>query len=988
MRNDGTGWAKVKTAKNQQGEILINEGGAWTPLPQKSDPSAPPKGYSEPPKMSRLQAFETMARSGGRVSLADEAEGVKAQFNMVAPGGPLGVFSDVGAGLAGLFMENNAERTGKPLDPRYTKGRDFTRGAQAKAREDRPFTAFAGEALGSAVYPGGALRMGAPIGREALKLGAIGATQGSLFGYAAGEGDTQDRVEGAQMGAVVGGTLGAATPGVAAAALPVVRGARTALANATDAIVEMFGGTGTAGQAYARQVAEAAVRRSMERSGMTPERILETLQRFGNKPAVLAEVIGQDAVNTLSSLTRRPGSTPQAAQDIIAERMGGFPERAADDLRQTTRLTDAQIRGEFGPELAARREAAAPAYTELFEQQGGVTSDRLTQLAGTNTLGPLIRRSQAAAEDLAVTQRRDPASVTPLEVLDLAKRELDDEIATAQRNQQNSELFRLQSLQTALLGELDELTGGQYAAARDLGGEAPRLQEARTQGEQALRPGVTRATVNEQVNALNPQDRAAFASGTASVIDESIAGGRMLPQRFRLPANREKVQAAFGEEAGGEFANRMTAEAELRDLASRWGPRQGSITGTVMESGPSEALDDGIRFATSIARGDRIGFINQAVSWMRRRGYNQQQIDAMGELLLSNPQEGLRRLGIQLPRLPGGGGAAAAGAAAGTPPPPAGAPPPQVPPGSAPAPRTVGVAPATAAPVGAPAPTTPTRTSGIVGSGDLTNAAFGAGLGGIAPAESPEERARNMAIGTGIGIAGGSRTVGKVLGVQGDDVARTAGVGGGRKPPKPDSPEAIKAAVRDIAKPPKAPTRLEQMVEEGKDAAVPPINTLPSEAGAAGSKALRMLERGRTPLDIYDETSVALLPYNGANIPIVSSKMGPEELTRVFYGWLAEPPAKRPAWVKRIIDDAPKKKGMMLTQKVEPPPTPPSPPLPPPGFPIGGVALGTAGGIATGVPVGIVGGALMAREDARNQRTVGKPKTSQSARTVGKAKTN
>jgi hypothetical protein len=205
---------------------------------------------------------------------------------------------------------------------------------------------------------------------------------------------------------------------------------------------------------------------------MTPERILETLQRFGNKPAVLAEVIGQDAVNTLSSLTRRPGSTPQAAQDIIAERMGGFPERAADDLRQTTGLTDAQIRGEFGPELAARREAAAPAYTELFEQQGGVTSDRLTQLAGTNTLGPLIRRSQAAAEDLAVTQRRDPASVTPLEVLDLAKRELDDEIATAQRNQQNSELFRLQSLQTALLGELDELTGGQYAAARDLGEQA------------------------------------------------------------------------------------------------------------------------------------------------------------------------------------------------------------------------------------------------------------------------------------------------------------------------------------------------------------------------------------------------------------------------------------------------------------------------------------------------------------------------------------
>jgi len=293
--------------------------------------------------------------------------------------------------------------------------------------------------------------------------------------------------------------------------------------------------------------------------------------------------------------------------------------------------------------------------------------------------------------------------------------------------------------------------------------------------------------------------------------------------------------------------------------------------------------------------------------------------------------------------------------------PPAGAPPPQ-----APAPLTTG-APAMAAPAGAPVPP-PTRTSGLIGNGDLTGAAYGAGLGGIAPAESPEERARNMAIGAGIGIAGGSRTVGKVLGVQGDDVARTAGVGGGRKPPKPDSPEAIRNALKGMAKPPKPPTRLEQMVEEGKGAAVPPINTLPSEAGAAGSKALRMLERGKTPLDIYDETSVALLPYNGANIPIVSSKMGPEELTRVFYGWLAEPPAKRPAWVKRIIDDAPKKKGMMLTQKVEPPPTPPPPPLPPPGFPIGGVALGAGAGILTGIPAGVVGGVLMAREQDRKRK--------------------
>ena len=969
MRNDGTGWAKVKTAKNQQGEILINEGGTWTPLPGRAP--AAPSGFAAPPKMSIAQAADVAGAQGKEFGFADEASALKRSVGIpksadkLFEANPFNRFLNIGLG-AGTAI---ADAAGVKMSPKYTQAKDAENAQLAQARSDRPVTAFVSEVVQSLPYPGGTLRMGAPIVRETAKMLGLGSLQGAIYGFGSGEGE--GRIESAGTGAVVGGALGAATPSVAAAALPVVRGTRTALANATDAIVEMFGGTGTAGQAYARQVAEAAVRRSMERSGMTPERILETLQRFGNKPAVLAEVIGQDAVNTLSSLTRRPGSTPQAAQDIIAERMGGFPERAADDLRQTTGLTDAQIRGEFGPELAARREAAAPAYTELFEQQGGVTSDRLTQLAGTNTLGPLIRRSQAAAEDLAVSQRRDPASVTPLEVLDLAKRELDDEIATAQRNQQNAELFRLQSLQTALLGELDELTGGQYAAARDLGGEAPRLQEARTQGEQALRPGVTRATVNEQVGALNPQDRAAFASGTASVIDESIAGGRMLPQRFRLPANREKVEAAFGPEAGGEFANRMTAEAELRDLASRWGPRQGSITGTVMESGPSEALDDGIRFATSIARGDRIGFINQAVSWMRRRGYNQQQIDAMGELLLSNPQEGLRRLGIQLPRLPGGGGAAAAGAAAGTPPPPAGAPPPQ-----APAPRTVGVAPATAAPVGAPAPTTPTRTSGIVGSGDLTNAAFGAGLGGIAPAESPEERARNMAIGAGIGgfarrgsqmLDDATRTVGQPRATSG----RTVGQGGyfGRQ------------SMRPLGSGP-SPREIETQQQW---ATATPIVTQARTTAQSAQQAADAALQSKAPADIArakDQKKTLVSQLQEAQASRAGMDTPEDARLAETLASLSENTSD-PVLLSTQISAAKTSLDRLLTDI---------------GSPVEGNLIPVRTNILTRTQAprsaaeGPQDRASVTRyaegEDAQNQRTVGKPKTSQSARTVGKAKTN
>jgi hypothetical protein len=57
--------------------------------------------------------------------------------------------------------------------------------------------------------------------------------------------------------------------------------------------------------------------------------------------------------------------------------------------------------------------------------------------------------------------------------------------------------------------------------------------------------------------------------------------------------------------------------------------------------------------------------------------------------------------------------------------------------------------------------------------GDLSNALAGAGLGGIAPADSAEERARNMAIGAGLG--GGARRVGKAFGSEADGAVRSAG---------------------------------------------------------------------------------------------------------------------------------------------------------------------------------------------------------------------
>ena len=206
----------------------------------------------------------------------------------------------------------------------------------------------------------------------------------------------------------------------------------------------------------------------------------------------------------------------------------------------------------------------------------------------------------------------------------------------------------------------------------------------------------------------------------------------------------------------------------------------------------------------------------------------------------------------------------------------------------------------------------------------------------------------------------------------------TAGAGGGKpRAPKADSPEAIRNALKGIAKPKPEPTRLERMVEEGKDADVPPIRTTPDETTALGAQAKRMEERGLSPIEIYDQTGVAMIPYNGGSVPIVSPSMGPEELTRKFYAWLAEPAAKRPEWVNQIISSAPRKKGLMLTEReriLGPVPQQANAlaeqPLPKAGFPGGAVVGGALAGAATGIPAGVLAGTMIAREQDRKRNAL------------------
>jgi hypothetical protein len=765
MRNDGSGWSKVQSAKNAQGEILIYDGGSWAPVPA---------GGQARPSMTRKDVIPLMAREGLEWGTSDESEGARRTMGLpkwadkAINATPMGTFANIGMGVGAI----GAEAAGANMPKAYTEARDAKRGQINQAREEYPVTSMASEIAGGVAYPGGAMKGGAPLVKQVPRMAALGGAQGGAYGFNAAEGDLEDRTDAAKTGAAFGAALGGALPiGVAGARVP-ARSIKNTGASIYDGLLGLFGKEGGARASAAEQTALAAVKRSMERSQMTPQQILDAVREYEGKPAVLAEVIGQDAVNALTSLTRRPGSTPQKAQAIIEERYGGFVDRAQDDLEHATGVRRGQASEQFSQLVEDQQKVARPLYNQLSRDFADINSDRLDDLSKTSAIKPLVSAkkpkdlspgastdlpddmspqleawaqsllapppdsglkplSGAAvqeARDLAIAQGRDPKSVSRMDVYDLVKRKLDDKIRAAQKNENHTDLNRYSQIREALVDELDALTGSQYKAARDAG-MGPRLRTAQSQGGRILNSNIRGADV-AQTAASSPQEARALKLGAVDALSAKIDNNTTPNRLARVPANQEKLTAALGDDAGGQFLQKMEAEAKLRDTGSRWAPRMNSVTGTVAESGPSAVMDDAIMMGAAAARGDKVSLITNAIRFMRRRGFNQREIDAMGDLLLSNPEEGLKRLGVQMPTAGGGGAPANALATAG-----------QV--QQAPAQQGVNAL-------------APVKSSGVAAlRSDAGTAAVGGAVGGMAPADNMEDRARNIAIGAGVGAAGG-----------------------------------------------------------------------------------------------------------------------------------------------------------------------------------------------------------------------------------------
>lgn len=570
---------------------------------------------------------------------------------------------------------------------------DEARIHQRRAREERPLESI-GTEVGLGLLQGKTLidTFGKKLIPQANTVANVGRVIGVGTGYGAAYAGSQNEsgtLEGvaqdAAFGGAIGGISGGVLKGAEAPARVTYRAGKEAAATISDALSDLLGKAGGARDKVAQEVALAAVRRSMERSGMNINQIMDLVKKYEGKPAVLAEVIGQDAVNALTALTRRPGSTPQKAQDLIEERFYGRPDRMKADVEEATGIPIGQLDDTLDAQLIERQQAAKPIYDALYKQYSTIKSfgeslKRINRLARTPAMQKHLKLAEEAVKTQAAIRQVPVSKMSKMEYWDLVKRSLDDEINSAvakgeARTKVGASVADLTQLKSAITDEFDRLTGGAYAAAREAGGEAPRLRAAAAAGQKALQARNPR-DVAKTVAATLSQDLPALRAGIVDDLGTRIDKG-MTPGRVRVPDVAGKLRAGLGDESANKLINRLDAEATLSETGSRWAPRMNSVTGTVMESGATQMGDDLINAGMNLATGNKVGLVRQAINFMRQRGFSQRQIDAIGDLLLSSPEEGLRRLKMLAPDgAPTNALAPATGAAGGaiTPPPAGGTP--------------------------------------------------------------------------------------------------------------------------------------------------------------------------------------------------------------------------------------------------------------------------------------------------------------------------
>ena len=554
------------------------------------------------------------------------------------------------------------------LTGQFPEAKAFYQQRLMQGAEKFPVTTGAADIAGF-LAPGGAVLKGAttlarPVTRAvqtapAIVRGvatvaggaALGATEGALYGgtvqaerQAMEQGQAaptmQQRGEAAIPAAGMGAVVGGALPIVGRALAPV----GTAIAGQA---VKAFGPGATARQA--ERVAQKAVRADLQRAGINNlDDFLKAAEQYQGKPVMTAELT-QSMTNSLTALTRAKGTTGDKVQAILENRIQGFPERMMRDLQEATGLDPAAIVDNLDDLIQSRQALAAPQYEKALAQPFTMTP----------TLEVLMKDSPEAASAFKEVERilktelagtgKTLEDVPKLDVYDRVKKILDERVRRLREEGKTSQAKAISDFTQRLRNELDVIVPEKYKAARLIGGEAPSLRDANKAGIKAYR--LPFDMFKKEFAKVKGADAEAFKGAFVREISNIIEKNPARASAILAPEFQSKLRLMFGKDAADRLTANVRNEIAMRTTGARFNPNVGAVSSQALMGVPSQQADEilaageaTLEFAQNLLSGRWASAVGPVLNYFRRAGYTEAQLNAIGDLLASDPQRAARIL--------------------------------------------------------------------------------------------------------------------------------------------------------------------------------------------------------------------------------------------------------------------------------------------------------------------------------------------------------
>jgi hypothetical protein len=580
---------------------------AYAAMRRMQEMSAPPQ-EEQKPSVGMLEGITTQAIDGLTLGFRDE----------------------IGSAVlaAGSYLNPNSESSGS-FGERYRSIRDADRARSREFRDENPIIATGANIAGSLPLGAvGATRQGAVrVAQSIPKLIGAGAAVGGVAGVGYSEADdaagvAQDAVTGAVIGGAAGGLIPPVAKAVGSVASAPVRYLRST--RATRAADKL-------GQAIARD-------------DMTPQKVAANLRKLP-KGASIADAGGENLQTLGRDVTVQPGRARNIARNLFEGRRKLAPERIDDAVRDALKQGN-----EFHASKAAlqdeMRTAAAPLYRQAYAKP----------VRSTPELEALLKRpSMQKAIESGRKMAREEGGVIGgnVQVLDYAKRALDDMAESAARSGNKQEARAIRGTIKSLLKELD-MQIPEYAQARAAFAGPKSLDDALDVGRKFMREDAE--DIASTLSQMTPSEKEFFRIGAIREIRDLVLSKSDTANAYRAifdsPLKREKIRALFPDNKSfAKFQRAMLGEARMFETQTK--ALANSSTANKLSGVQDLEMDPGT-LVDAVTGSPTVTTINVVKTWLRRHApsiKNEKMRDEIAEMLFNaNPQDQqkiLRQIGAK-----------------------------------------------------------------------------------------------------------------------------------------------------------------------------------------------------------------------------------------------------------------------------------------------------------------------------------------------------